>query len=110
MAREFFKEWNPQGASLALVRTANNIIREYSAQGYVLTLRQLYYQFVARDLIDNSERSYKNLGNIVSKARMAGMMDWQAIEDRNREYHKPYVNEDDDKIIEGVADMIAFDY
>jgi len=38
-------------ASLAIIDCANDIIEEYASQGYVLTLRQLYYQFVARDLL-----------------------------------------------------------
>lgn len=70
--------------ALAMIAQTNSIIDEYAAQGFILTLRQLYYQFVARDLIPNTERSYKNLGNLVSKGRLAGMIDWEAIEDRTR--------------------------
>lgn len=36
---------------LATIKIANEIIAEYAAQGLDLTLRQLYYQFVSRDLI-----------------------------------------------------------
>jgi len=50
-----------------------------------LSLRQLYYQLVARGYIANSLRSYKNVGNLVSTARQAGQVDWGMIEDRNRE-------------------------
>ena len=70
--------------SLAIIAKADDIINEYAAQGYSLTLRQLYYQFVARDLIPNTERSYKRLGNIINDARLAGYLDWSAIEDRTR--------------------------
>lgn len=70
--------------SRAIINKANEIIEEYSAQGYSLTLRQLYYQFVARDLIPNTERSYKNLGSIINDGRLAGYIDWAAIEDRTR--------------------------
>jgi hypothetical protein len=49
-----------------------------------LTLRQLYYQFVARALISNSQSEYKKLGNTLSNARLAGLVDWEAIEDRTR--------------------------
>lgn len=69
---------------LATIEKANEIIEDYQSQGYRLTLRQLYYQFVSKDLIPNSERSYKNLGNIISDGRLAGMIDWDAIEDRVR--------------------------
>jgi hypothetical protein len=67
-----------------LIKIANQIIEEYQAQGYSLTLRQLYYQFVARDYIENSQKSYKNLGSLVNDARLAGLIDWWAIEDRTR--------------------------
>jgi hypothetical protein len=73
------------GASaLEQIDFANDIIARYAAQGLSLTLRQLYYRFVAADMIPNVERSYKNLGNLVNDARLAGLMDWEAIEDRGR--------------------------
>jgi len=71
-------------ASRSLITKANEIIREYSLQGFRLTLRQLYYQFVARDWIENSQRSYKRLGSVIGDARNAGLVDWYAIEDRTR--------------------------
>ena len=63
---------------------ANVIIAEYAAQGYEITLRQLYYQFVSRDFIANNQREYKNLGDIINDARLAGLIDWEAIVDRTR--------------------------
>lgn len=71
-------------ASLTMIALADRIIGEYRAQGYMLTLRQLYYQFVARDLIPNTVQSYNRLQAIVSDARKAGFIDWLAIEDRTR--------------------------
>jgi hypothetical protein len=73
--------------SLRLVEQANDIIAEYQRQGYSLTLRQLYYQFVSRDIIPNNMQAYKQLGNVVNDARLAGLIDWQAIEDRTRNLH-----------------------
>ena len=70
--------------SLKTIDICNAIIAQYQAQGFILTLRQLYYQLVSRDLIENSQRSYKRLGSIVNDARMAGLIDWHAIEDRGR--------------------------
>lgn len=70
--------------SLEKIYLINAIIDEYYAQGYELTLRQVYYQLVARGHIPNSERSYKNLGNLISDARLAGLIDWNAITDRTR--------------------------
>lgn len=70
--------------SLNLIDRINTIVDDYTAQGYSLTLRQLYYQLVARDIIPNNERSYKNTGNLINDARLAGYIDWYAIEDRTR--------------------------
>jgi len=71
-------------SSLEIIEYANRIIDEYNDEGYKLTLRQLYYQFVARDILPNSMRSYKRLGSIINDARLAGMVSWTAIEDRTR--------------------------
>lgn len=71
--------------SLALIVIANNIIDEYAEQDFLLTLRQLYYQMVARDIIPNSQKEYKRLGGIIANARLAGLIDWLAIVDRTRE-------------------------
>lgn len=73
-----------RGEHERLVQTAERICADYAAQGYTLTLRQLYYQFVSRDVIPNTERSYKNLGALISRARRAGRIDWLHIADRGR--------------------------
>jgi hypothetical protein len=67
-----------------VIRQANEIIDEYQEQGFSLTLRQLYYQFVSRDILPNNQRSYDRLGTIINNARLAGLIDWDAIEDRTR--------------------------
>ena len=84
MSRETYVTKRFNGKSVELISTANGIIEEYQEQGYDLTLRQLYYQFVARDLIENTQRAYKRLGAVVSDARLAGLIDWSAITDRTR--------------------------
>lgn len=71
-------------ASEFLIQSANQIVEEYAEQGYSLTLRQLYYQFVARDLLPNKQKEYKRLGSVISDARLAGRLDWLSIEDRTR--------------------------
>lgn len=78
-------EKNLSSDRLAIIDHANEIIAEYEAEGYDLTLRQLYYQFVARDLIPNNQKSYKRLGDIISDGRMLGLIDWNSISDRLRE-------------------------
>ncbi len=84
MSKEKFKNVRFSPESVAKIRLCNEIIRQYQAQGLRLTLRQLYYQLVTRNAIRNLEREYKNLSSLVSNARLAGLMDWNAIEDRIR--------------------------
>lgn len=79
-----YKEINFRQSSLDLIKLVNQVIQEYQAQGYELTLRQAYYQLVARGYIPNNERSYKNIGNLINDGRLAGLIDWYAITDRTR--------------------------
>lgn len=77
---------NFQPASVALIEYINRICDDYDRQGFTLTVRQLYYQLVARNIIPNNERSYKNTTSLVNDARLAGHIDWDAIEDRTRAF------------------------
>lgn len=79
-----YVEWKPSGSSLEIIDQAVEILEEYAADGYDLSLRQLYYQFVSRDLLSNTQKSYARLGDIISKARDAGLIDWDHISDRGR--------------------------
>ena len=89
--------------TLETIVQANRILEEYIDQGFDLTLRQLYYQFVSRDLIPNVERSYKRLGSIVNDARMAGYIDWDHIVDRTRNVRSIQHWDDPADIIEATA-------
>lgn len=73
-----------RNASLKLIALCNEIIADWNAKGYSLTLRQLYYQLVSRAVITNDEQSYDNIGAMISDARLAGLVDWHAIIDRTR--------------------------
>lgn len=85
MTREAYIERSFSTATLADIDRANAIIADYTELSFKLTLRQLYYQFVTREFIANTERAYKRLGGIISDGRLAGLIDWEAIEDRTRE-------------------------
>ena len=88
MACEVFIPFKPRAATLTVIEQANTIIDEYLAQDFKLTLRQLFYQFVTRHLLENIFTNYKRLGVIVRNARDGGLIDWDAIEDRTREVHE----------------------
>jgi hypothetical protein len=92
------KKFTPESQELLTI--VDQVLEEYRRQGFRLSLRQLYYQLVARDLLPerwrdrttgskNCFRSYKNLGSLVSDGRQAGLLDWSLIEDRGRELEIP---------------------
>lgn len=84
MPKICYQEMKFRAATLRTIEHAEEIINDYARQGLSLTLRQLYYQFVSRDLIPNNMREYKKLGDVISNARSAGLIDWNAIVDRTR--------------------------
>jgi hypothetical protein len=69
---------------LDLIAQANAIIDEYRTKGFRLTLRQLFYQFVSRDLLANDQKLYNRLGTAIRDGREGGFVPWDAIEDRTR--------------------------
>ncbi|HEV8670973.1 MAG TPA: hypothetical protein VGS01_09595 [Candidatus Limnocylindria bacterium] len=95
--------------TLDVIDKANTIIAEYAAQGFVLTLRQLYYQFVSRDFIANKQTEYDRLGSIINDARLAGLIDWEAIEDRTRELESVSHWNEPSEIVSTAADSFRID-
>lgn len=104
-----YKEINFKPATLALIETCNRIIAEYVAQGFRLTLRQLYYQLVSRDVIPNKQTEYNRLGSIVNDARLAGLIDWATIEDRTRNLRSRSHWKGPDEIIGACAEQFHVD-
>lgn len=109
MAKEKFVDHTFSQASLELIKIANDILNEYRGMGYKLSLRQLYYQLVARDYIPNSVKSYKRIGNLVSEARLAGLLDWAMIEDRGRETVIPTAWRSPAEIVRAAASQFRVD-
>jgi hypothetical protein len=86
--REAFVNHRFLPRTLEVIDQINAILEEYQAQGFSLTLRQLFYLYVARGLMPNSLKTYTYLGATLRDARLAGLIDWDAIEDRTRETHR----------------------
>lgn len=79
--------WRPvRGAAkqLQMIEWVNEICRDFTRRGYSITLRQLHYQFVSRNYHPNTDLAYSALGDLVSKGRRAGLIDWHHVEDRTR--------------------------
>lgn len=88
---------------------ATRILDEYAEQGFDLTLRQLYYQFVARGLLENTERNYNRLGKVISEARLCGLVDWSHIIDRTRRDHFAQHWTDPAEIIDATVNSFRVD-
>lgn len=107
--KEVFDAGTFRAAGLETVQQANTIIADYQRQGLKLTVRQLYYRFVAKGLIPNTFRSYKNLANTIDLGRRRGLIDWSAIEDRTRNLDRPNVWSSPESIIAAVAEQYKED-
>jgi len=87
MALHQFRETKIGQDRLDRIDQIIEIVNDYPDQK--LTARQVYYQFVSRGWLENNVKNYKNLTVLLTDARYAGLVDWDAIEDRNREPDTP---------------------
>lgn len=101
------KRFKPE--SLEIIKAANIILQEFADDGLVLTLRQLYYQFVSKGLLANKDSNYKRLGGIISNARLAGLVDWSMMEDRMRSSEGVTTWGEPQEIINAVAEQYRED-
>jgi hypothetical protein len=85
IVKEAFVTKKRHAKTLAAIAQANAILEEYSAQGFRMTVRQLFYQHVTRGLVPNTEKGYRHVGDTARRGRMDGLIDWDIIEDRSRE-------------------------
>lgn len=110
MSNETFIQKSFRPETQAVIDQAIEIIEDYQQQGFTLTLRQLYYQFVSKDLIPNKDKEYKRLGSIITDARMTGQIGWDAIEDRGRGKKGWLIEEDIDQILWELPGAYAADF
>lgn len=94
---------------LSVIERANQVLAEYAAQGFDLTLRQLYYQFVARGWIPNKQSEYKRLGETINEGRLAGLIDWDRIVDRTRNLEQNNHWDGPEDIVEACASQFQID-
>ena len=109
MPKICYVDKNFRAETLSTIVMANAIIDEFTAQGYDLTLRQLYYQFVIRNILPNKNSEYSRLGVIISNARLAGLVDWDSIVDRTRAVREKPHWETPQEIVRACARQYAED-
>lgn len=108
MAYRIYVEKNRiRPAHLEVIRRADEVLAAANADGFTMSVRQLYYHFVANDLFSedrffrwtgskyvpstreaggtvNADPNYKWLGGLLTDGRMNGLIDWDFLEDRHR--------------------------
>lgn len=87
-----------------IIQSIKMICEEYMRQGYTLTLRQLYYQLVSRDIIPNHDKVYKKISSLKDEAVYGGIIDWDVFEDRGRVPSVPYYEEGVAEALEKTVD------
>ena len=107
--KEQFRKTNYQKKNLDLLEKVNDILEEYQEQGIKVTLRQVYYQLVARDIIPNKDNEYKKISSLLTNARYSGDIDWNSIEDRTRTPNIPSVFDDIQNLLEVASQSYQLD-
>ncbi len=104
-----FRKAKLSKANKERLQKINGIIDEYARDNYTLTLRQLYYQLVSRNVIANKVEEYSKLSKLLREGRMCGVVDWDAIEDRLRVIKKPATWKSPKDILETAMTQYAKD-
>lgn len=81
---QYKKPKNFRKDTVLLLEKIVKVVDDYQEQGYRMTLRQLFYQLVTKNILENKESQYKKLSTLLKDARMSGLIDWDVIEDRIR--------------------------
>jgi hypothetical protein len=107
--KEAYKSIKFRPTTLVLIDKCNDILDRYTAAGYDMTLRQLYYQLVSADEIPNNQKEYDKLGSVVNDARLAGLIDWDYIVDRTRSLRGLSHWDNPSEVIESAASSYRID-
>lgn len=74
--------------SMVLLNHILKIMDHYAAKGFDLSVRQLFYQLVSKNIVPNRQKQYKSLVGLVNDGRLAGILDWDIV-DRTRNAFRP---------------------
>lgn len=76
---ELFRGRNRQVIAPAIIMLINEM-----AEYWPMTVRQVFYQLVSKELVANSIKEYKNVSKVLADLRIHEHVSWDAIEDRSR--------------------------
>jgi len=80
--REAFEDWRPHKDTQTHLEQIDAVLDEYA--GYQVSARQIFYRLVARNFLPNTYSAYLKNNRVVRNGRLAGLIDWDRIEDRTR--------------------------
>lgn len=120
MAKIAYVKYRPSETTAHILGLSNVVIEDFRGDGFdSVTLRQLYYKMVARDLFPeewrdnegnkNNPQSYGKFKSIIKKGRYGGFIDWEAIVDRTRKLNKNSHWESPSEIIRSCAEQFRLD-
>lgn len=119
MANIAYINYRPSKSTARILDFSNSIIDEFQTDGFDVTLRQLYYKMIARDLFPekwrdeegnkNNPQSYSKFKAIIKNGRLGGFIDWDGIVDRTRKLEKNSHWESPSEIIEACANQFKLD-
>ena len=104
-----YQDFNFKEETLALIFQIDKILNEYAVRGMSLTVRQVYYQCVARKILENSQANYKLISRTLKNGRLAGLLDWDIIEDRTRYLRKNLHWTSPDEILQDCSKQYRID-
>lgn len=104
-----YEDYSPRGETKELLARCQSILSDYKDDGLQLTVRQLFYQLVSRDVIANDQSQYNRLQRIVKRGRRSGYLDWEMIVDRGRPLRQRQRWDSPEDIIEASARSFHLD-
>jgi len=107
--KEQFVWKNFQDATLHLITLIKGILGEYASLGFDLSVRQVFYQLVARGHLPNTESAYGKVISTISEGRLAGLIDWDMIVDRGRHTIFAAHWDDPSEILDAAAESFRID-
>lgn len=113
MSEGHFRAYGPplnlRGSTLELIDKVNAILGQAAADNVRMTLRQVYYKFVKNGWLENSDSSYDRLGKAVASGRLAGMVSWTDIEDKERDLYGVRTYSAPEQMLAGMASKFHLD-
>lgn len=96
----------PQQRSMALRDAIAAVAREYER----MSVRQLFYQLVARGVIDKTDQAYKRVCDMAVQMRLDGTLHYRKISDGHRTRRQTYVSGSLQQALEDIHTQYRRDY